>query len=188
MGSSKAKSGIGHAIFKLYSSGIKTNRDVWTYNSSVGKLSKNMKRHIDYCNMQNLSNPKFDPKNAKWSEDLISRLKKHKPLFDKNKIRISLYRPFFKQYLYLDKIYNNSVYRIPQFFPEKYSKNPVICIPDKGKIGMFSTLIINITPDLHIIEQSQCFPLYVYESNKDKKLNITDSTLFEYRKYYSDKK
>ena len=65
-------------------------------------------------------------------------------------------------------MYSIVQYRIPQFFPENYSKNPVILISDKGKIGMFSTLITNITPDLHIIEQSQCFPLYVYDKKKTK--------------------
>ena len=191
MGSSKAKSGIDNAIFKLYSRGMATSRDVWVYNSSIKKLEKNMKIHVDYCNAQNsndLNLKKMDPKKAKWSGEIIDKLKKYTPKFDSGKIRIAMYRPFFKQYLYFDNVLNSAMYRIPQFFPEKYSKNPVICIPDKGKIGMFSTLIINITPDLHIIEQSQCFPLYVYESNKDKKLNVTDSTLFEYRKYYSDKK
>ena len=188
MGSSKSKSRIDHTIFRFYSRGIGTSRDVWAYNSSTNELSKNMKRHIVYCNTQNLNSPKLDPKNAKWTNELSNRLKKQKSNFDKNKIRIALYRPFFKQNLYYDRTFINSIHRIPQFFPEKYSKNPVICISDKGKIGMFSTLITDITPDLHIIEQSQCFPLYVYENNKDKKLNITDSTLFEYRKYYSDKK
>ena len=60
-------------------------------------------------------------------------------------------------------------------------------MPDKGKIGMFSTLIIDIVPDLHIIEQSQCFPLYVYENGKDKKLNITNYALEEFRHYYDKK-
>ena len=168
MGSSKAKSGIGNAIFKLYTSGLKSHRDVWVYNSSFDNLVKNMKLHIDYCNAQNLKHfniKNIESKKAKWSSDLTDKLKKNKPNFDANKIRIACYRPFFKQYMYFDDVFNGVVYRIPQFFPENYSKNPVICISDKGKIGMFSTLITNITPDLHIIEQSQCFPLYVYVYN-----------------------
>ena len=151
MGSSKAKSGIDNAIFKLYSRGMATSRDVWVYNSSIKKLEKNMKIHVDYCNAQNsndLNLKKMDPKKAKWSGEIIDKLKKYTPKFDAGKIRIAMYRPFFKQYLYYDNVLNSAMYRIPQFFPEKYSKNPVICIPDKGKIGMFSTLIINITPDI----------------------------------------
>ena len=186
MGSHKAKSGIDHTIFKFYSRGIGTSRDVWAYNSSINELSKNMKRHIAYCNIQNLNSPKLDSKNAKWTNELTDRLKKQKPNFDKNKIRVSLYRPFFKQNLYYDQTFINSIHRIPQFFPETYSKNLIICIP--FKTGKFSTYITNITPDLNILQANQCFPLYVYENNKDKKPNIFDSTLLEYQKYYSDKK
>ena len=54
IGNKDTKYGGNTAIFKLYTSGIKTHRDVWTYNSSIDELSKNMKLHIDYCNAQNL--------------------------------------------------------------------------------------------------------------------------------------
>ena len=155
-----------NAVFKIYSNGIKTHRDVWVYNSSADALAKNMKLHINYCNNQNLDKPKMDPKHAKWSGDLLVKLKKiGKQSFDKNKIRIVSYRPFFKKYLYFDQIYNGVRYQIPKFFPEKDSENLTICIPDKGKNGMFSSLITDAIPDLHIIEQSQCFPLGVYKDS-----------------------
>ena len=85
-----------------------------------------------------------------------------------NKIRTALYRPFFTQYLYFDKTrtYNEDVHLIPKFFPEGDSENLVICIPDKGKPEMFSTIITDITPDLHVIEQSQFFPLHTYNNNR----------------------
>lgn len=178
----------GNGIFNIFSRCVGTSRDTWAYNSSKKELGKNMKRHINYCTKQNPNNPKFDPKQAQWSSGLSNRLKKSKPKFDQSKIRIALYRPFFKQYMYFDEIYNETQLQIPKFFPENYSKNLVICIPAKGKIGIFSTLIADVTPDYHIIEQSQCFPLYIYENGKDKKLNITDTSLEEYRQYYNNQK
>ena len=92
MGSSKAKSGIGNAIFKLYTSGLKSHRDVWVYNSSM-KIYKNMKLHIDYCNAQNLKHFNIknnESKKAKWSSEITDKLKKNKPNFDVNKIRIAM--------------------------------------------------------------------------------------------------
>ena len=175
-----------NGIFELHSGGISTSRDVWAYNSSKDTLSKNMKQHIDYCNSQNLDKPVFNSKQAKWSSDLSKRLKRSTSIFRRNTIRIALYRPFFKQYLYFDDIYNERQSQIPKIFPENYSKNLVICIADKGKKDIFSTIVTDVTPDLHIIEQSQCFPLYVYENKDDKKENILNSTLTEYRKYYKD--
>ena len=164
MGNKDTKSGKNNnAVFKTYSTGVKTNRDAWTYNSSKVVLSDNMKRHIDYCNKQDLDNLKFDPTQAKWTSDLITKLKNSKPPFDKNKIRIALYRPFFKQYMYFDKTYNSAQHQISKFFPKGDSKNIAIVIPDKGKTEIFSAMVTDITLDLHLIEQLQCFPLRIYD-------------------------
>ena len=179
------------AVFKTYSLGIKTARDSWLYNTSKIELGKNMTTYINYSNNQNLNDPKLiskiDPKHAKWSGELSGQLMKFgKQKFDSNQIRIGLYRPFFKQYLYYDKIFISSVYQIPKLFPENYSKNLVICIP-YNFTGEFSVFITDITPDYHLIASNQCFPLYIYENQKDKKLNITDYIIQKYRQYYNDK-
>jgi predicted helicase len=197
IGSKDGKSGKTNTMFHIYSPGIGTNRDAWVYNFSKEELSKNMKRQIEYCNKQNLNEPKFDKKihdlkQASWSRDLSKRLKKSKPVFDKNKIRLTLYRPFCKQYLYLDDTFNESPGLSLRFFPDNESENLIICIPYKGIGEKFSIMISNTPADLHIIEQSQCFPMYVYDiENKTKKIpkeNITDITLKEYQEFYNDNK
>ena len=187
MGSKETKSGqfLNNSVFKLYSRGIVTSRDTWTYNSSKDVLSKNMKKTIDYCNKQNLKNPIMDPKQAKWSSELTSKLRKTTPRFDKNKIRNSLYRPFFKQYLYYDKTFNEAQYQIPKLFPEKDSNNIVIMIPYHHS-GSPTVFITNITPNLSIVSAGQCFPLYTYE-NGTKQINITDNILNQYQKQYKKK-
>ena len=195
MGNKETKSGKGdeNAIFRMYSNGIKTNRDAWMYNSSKSELPKNMKRHIHYCNKQDLNNPKIDSRQAKWTPGLSDSLTRlgSKPMFEKKLIRIALYRPFFKQYIYFDsKTFIERSGRIPLFFPKARSENLVICVPHKFS-GNFSTLITEITPDLHIIAANQCFPLYTYE-HQDKKTtqkeNITDCTLKEYQTHYRNGK
>ena len=187
MGSKETKSGqfLNNSVFKLYSRGIVTSRDAWTYNSSKDVLSKNMKKTIDYCNKQNLKNPIMDPKQAKWSSELTSKLRKTTPQFDKNKIRNSLYRPFFKQYLYYDKTFNEAQYQIPKLFPKRDSKNIVIMIPYHHG-GSPTVFITNITPNLSIVSAGQCFPLYTYE-NGNKQTNITDYILNQYQNQYKDK-
>ena len=193
MGSREAKSGNGNAIFRTYSLGIVTNRDAWLYNSSKNELSKNMKVHIDYCNAQDLKNPKIDPMQAKWTRDLSKSLARlnSKPKFEKGRIRTALYRPFFRQHVYFEeKAFVHCPYRIPLFFPKACSENLVICIPHKFT-GDFSTIITDITPDLHIIAANQCFPLYTYDQNSKKtmqKENITDYVLNEYQSHYRDSK
>ena len=193
IGNKKTKSGKGgeDAIFRIYSRGIATGRDMWMYNSSKKKLPINMKRHIDHCNKQNLNNPRFDPARAKWTDELSTRLSRleSKPMLEKNLTRIALYRPFFKQYLYFEKkVFITRSYKIPLFFPKSHSENLVICVPYKFT-GNFSAMITNVTPDLHIIAANQCFSLYIYDQRGKKTIkneNITDYALREYRLQYDD--
>ena len=160
MGSKDAKAGKGNAVFGVYSLGVATHRDVWVYNTSKKELSKNMKMHIDYCNSQNINKPIHNPKKARWSSTLTSTLHSHgKQKFTTNKIRHAVYRPFFKQYLYFDRVFNGAMYQIPKFFPENNSENLAIAVPDKGIGEKFSVLMTDVTPDLHFIAQSQTFPL-----------------------------
>lgn len=173
-------------IFKLHSGGVATSRDAWAYNTSIDQLEANMKCHIDYCNSQDLDNPVIDSKQGKWGRGLTQKIKKNKPKYDSNKIRLALYRPFFKQYLYFDttRTFNNEIYQIPKLFPENSTKNLTICIPYKF-IGEFSVLVTDITPDLHVIAANQCFSLYVYASGKQID-NISDTILTAYRSHYAD--
>lgn len=175
-----------YAIFQTYSSGVKTNRDAWMYNSSKINLESNMKQHMEYCNNQDLVNPIFDKKRAKWTQGLSMKLKKNKPTIDKNLIRIAMYRPFFKQWLYFEPVYIESMSRNLSFYPYQDTKNLTICIPYKFT-GEFSTFMINIISDLAVISNGQCFPFYIYEKNGIQKQNIANSTLEEYHNHYNDK-
>lgn len=173
-------------IFKLYSGGVATSRDAWAYNSSIAELETNMKRHIKYCNSQDLVNPTIDPKQGKWGRGLSEKIKKFMPKYNPDNIRTALYRPFFKQHLYFDptRVFNNEIYQIPKIFPMKNSKNLLICLPYKF-IGELSVLATNTTPDLHVIAANQCFPLYIYVNGKSTD-NITDQILRAYREYYTN--
>ena len=191
MGSKETKSGKGdeNAIFQIYSSGLKTNRDAWMYNFSRHELSKNMKRHVSYCNKQDLDNPKIDSRQAKWTGELSDSLARlaSKPEFEKGLIRTALYRPFFKQYVYFEKkAFIHRPYKIPLFFPKARSENLVICVPYKFT-GNFSAFITNITPDLQIIFNGQYFALYTY-NNGSRCDNITDYALKEYQAHYNNGK
>ena len=192
VGNKETKSGkIANSIFKLYSIGTKTHRDVWTFNSSREELSKNMKKTIGYCNKQNLNHPIINSKYVKWSDELATKLKKHKPKFDKNKIRISLYCPFFKQYLYFDSTYNTVQYQIPQIFPTNKSKNEIIMV-SKGH-GVVSSFISNIIPESSVIHHGQCFPMFTYNngggaSKKTSPISHSNNTTISTKIHQSPKR
>ncbi|MCY4490454.1 MAG: hypothetical protein OXC46_03205, partial [Thaumarchaeota archaeon] len=151
-----------NTIFQMFSLGIATHRDAWVYNKSKKILTENIKRHIDFCNSQNLDHVSYNSKLGAWNNELTDDLKKLKQTgkilkFDKKKIRMSLYRPFFKQFLYFEPILITAKYRIPSFFPNN-DKNPTIIVPDKTKDN-FSTMVVEQTPDLEAVHHGQTFPL-----------------------------
>ena len=149
--------------------GYQRGRDAWLYNSSEHELTKNMKRHIDYCNSQNLDSPRIDPRQAKWTAELSGSLARlpTKPVFEGDLIRTALYRPFFKQYVYFEKkAFIHRPYRIPSFYPTGDVGNFSILVSDKIK-GEPSVVITDTTPDIHVHESSQTFPFKVKNQNRE---------------------
>lgn len=188
IGDKETKSGRREqSIFRLYSYGAKTNRDSWAYNSSKNTLTKNMKLHIEYANSQtDPQNPVIDPTKAAFTGGLKKKLEKSKSIFNKLNLRTSLYRPFFKQYLYFDATgtYTENIHRTPWLFPDENAKNLAICIPYSFK-GEFTTFMTNTLPDYGLVFNTQCFPLYNY-TNGTKVDNITDLAINEYQKHYGN--
>lgn len=187
MGDKKDKSAI--VIFENYSSGVKTNRDAWCYNYSYKKLVENMSAMIDVYNQQvrhfltrkededNLTIDDvidLDPTKISWNRSLKNDFAKAKiHLFEKLSINNGLYRPYSKSNLYFNRVFNDMVYQIPQFFPTSKLENKVIAITVTGGKG-FSTIMTDIIPDLHLIGDSQCFPLYLYEKEETQAVNSDD--------------
>lgn len=201
------------SVFSLYSLGVITARDAWAYNCAKAKLGGNMKSMIEFYNseldryreQQGVAAPNLeqflntDPKMISWDGTLKGDLKKLKVgEYSEGKIRLVSYRPFQKQWLYLDRQFNNSVYRMFDCFPEANSENLVICVPGLGVSREFSVLMTNTCPDLGFAStRNQCFPLYCYrEPSEDGLLrgansparteNIPDDTLERFRKHYAD--
>lgn len=173
-----------------------TTRDKWTYTSDKNSLEGNVKRMIEFFNLQIregcTSNPDEDPTRIRWTSDLKEALSKGLfQKFDESKIRVSMYRPFFKQWLYMDSVFNNSVYRMPSYFPEPASENLLICVTGKGETKPFSVLMVDTIPNLHVIAGSQCFPRWVYRTGnrelvENKIDNVSNETVLRFRNHYND--
>jgi len=175
-----------HIIFENYTRGVQTGRDPWCYNYSRSSLVTNVQCMLDFYNQQvvdfadrcgELSKDSAegvakeiiskDPTRIKWTEDLIkdvSRGLQHD--FNANSIRVSIYRPFTKCWMYSNQHLNWSRYMMPKILPDTGEENLVICVSGTGDKLAFSALISGVTPALHMvdIEGSQCFPLYLYDS------------------------
>ena len=177
-------------IFSLNSLGINTNRDAWVYNSSLEKLRVNTNRLV--CNYNSEVYKYIDAiienKNAKiedvisydktrisWSSSLVSQAqRKNKAKYEPDKIYISQYRPFFKQYIYSGEKMIHRSCQWSEIYPNSEMRNLSINITTDVRNG-FYVLISNHITDLSYVAACQCFPLYYYEKNEG---NI--GTLFDF--------
>jgi predicted helicase len=167
---------------KNYSSGVKTNRDPWAYNSSKSNLAGNIERTISFYNsiidqsvLRGDSEPDGsainNPLQISWSWVLRERFKKGiKADFDASRIRSAAYRPFEKTNMYYDRMFNENRYLMPKIFPPSGGSNLAIGIMGLGSRVGFSAIITDLVQDLAMASSngaSQCFPLYVYEIAED---------------------
>ncbi|WP_298445980.1 type ISP restriction/modification enzyme [Ferrimicrobium sp.] len=211
------------AIFEIYSAGVKTNRDAWAYNFSADAVASNMERMIEAYNgevekyqaqVEDLPKSQWpkvedvvdlDPTRVNWDSTLIPEVVKGRVYdFDKVKLRLSLYRPFTKEYCYFDRVFINSVHRLFDLFPTPAHENVVIAVSGIGARIPFSAIATDRLPDIQLLANGQCFPLYYYTPNQDdaaglfggekgavqggyvRREAITDWALKEFRNRYGD--
>ena len=201
----KAKKGVAtNVIFKTYSAGVKTNRDVWACNFNRNVLTENVRRMNDTYNTEvdrwnRQENQReinvddfvvYDDPKISWSRDLKVKLKRGTIAeYAEHKVRTSLYRPFTKSNLYFDRTINDVVYVFPSIFPTAAaeSENRVICVSGIGSNKTFQSLIVDVIPDVQLVSNGQCFPFYTYdEDGTNRRENITNWALAEFRTHYSD--
>ena len=165
----------------LYSRGIATAKDCWCYNFSSAKLEKNMRLTMShYMDCLN-KDPVYDSTKISWGRSMLQAHDKHrKTEFECSHVCTATYRPFCKQYLYFDRLWNDMVYQIPRLFPTPQSKNLVICVPGVGTKKGFMPFIVDTIPDVQLQFNGQCFPLYYYEKNERDALSLFDNSEDEY--------
>ena len=121
------------------------------YNSQVKALAANPNYEID-----------LDPKKMKWDVAQKLGVTKGKLVAEpiKDNVYKSYYRPFFSQYLYFDRFWNNRVYQMPAIFPTNESRNLIICSSGVGS-KEYSCLMVDHIPCLDFLEKTQCFPRWL---------------------------
>jgi predicted helicase len=174
-------------IFKLFSSGIKTQRDEWVYNFSKAELENRMKFFVDVYERKRRTSEElgFD---IKWDMELSRYLERGiSKKFDIGSIVPSIYRPFTKKYVYFDKHFNGRIYQLNQIFIKPNLENKVITI-SCGQRGDFSILATSNIPnlDIYLPDTAQCIPLYRYDKEGNRIDNITDWGLTQFQNYYQN--
>ncbi len=100
----------------------------------------------------------------------------------KERVRLALYRPFNKQWLYWDKTWNDRQCRLPKIFPDKSARNVVINTTTRN----FCSLIGDAIPDKHFIGDANAYPLYYYDDLGNRYNAISGYALNLFRRHYKD--
>ncbi|MCQ2711682.1 DEAD/DEAH box helicase [Helicobacter pylori] len=206
---------IFNTIFDLNSNGVKTSRDPWVYNFSPNALSKSVQKCIETYNAdlkrfnevfreafkqrtkgiksadcyKHLTDREITTDQTKiaWVQNLKTQLIKGKKLddFSQEKISVSLYRPFNKQYFYYERELAWSFYSMKKIFPDKSARNVVINT-GVGNGKDFSALVSDCISDYSLISPNQAYPLYYYDDLGNRYNAISGYALNLFRRHYKD--
>jgi len=117
-----------HTIFKIFSGGVKTNRDEVVYDFDREALVARVREFIENYNAE-VDRWRRAPvhedvdnfvryERIKWSRDLKLDLRRgNYAEFSDSKVRQGLYRPFVREWLFFDRLLNEEVYVMPRIFP-----------------------------------------------------------------------
>lgn len=153
-------------IFTLISHGVNSGRDAWVYQSSRSALESQMRRCIGAFNSEvdgwqaspgadsserAISNRVGrDPREISWSSNLLRSVPRglHSD-FDSSSCVIGAYRPFFRQHLYFDSLWNSRMGANVELFPGR-RPNLVIYSVGMSSAVPFSPFITSEIPNLHL--------------------------------------
>jgi predicted helicase len=195
-------------IFGDFSRGIETCRDEWTYDFHASALESKVRVLVENYNAEvdrwrRAGKPEdvdnfvtYDATRIKWCSRLKEAFRREVGAeFKSDRMRVSLYRPFTKCFVYVDPILTHRRGLFPEAFPNPAAEkeNRLITTTDVAfRAPIFSTMISPCIADLHLcaaVDSHQCFPFYLYdEDGTNRRENITDWALEYFRKHYGDKK
>ncbi|GAA7129173.1 helicase [Helicobacter pylori] len=203
------------SVFDINSMGVTTGRDPWGYNFSPNILTQSVQKCIETYNAdlkrfnavfreafkqrtkgvkpgdlyKHLNDKEITTDKTKiaWVRNLKNQLIKGKKLddFSQEKISVSLYHPFNKQYFYDERELSWSFCSMKKFFPDKSAQNVVINTgAENGKD--FSALVSDFISDRSLISHNQAYPLYYYDDWGRRDYAISGWALNLFRKHYED--
>ncbi|GAA9625287.1 DEAD/DEAH box helicase family protein [Helicobacter pylori] len=203
------------SVFDINSMGVVTGRDPWVYNFSPNALMQNVQKCMDTYNAdlkrfnahfreafkqrtkgvkkadlyKHLNDREITTDKTKiaWTCALKNHLLKNKNLQEshKDRVRLVLYRPFNKQWLYFDKNLNERQSQFSKIFPDKDAQNVVINT-GVGNGKNFSALVSDAISDCYLISHTQAYPLYYYDGLGNRHYAISGYALNLFRKRYED--
>ena len=174
----------GDAVFRVYSGGLKTNRDAWCYNADSARLEDNVQRLIETYEVERAAGrtsgeATTDGSLISWSGSLSGALDRGMQIsFDPTRIRDASYRPFEAMHVYFDSKMNERRYQLPSLLPSRASRNMGFYSLNPGAEKPFAVLVVDRIPDVAFYGSNagQFFARWRYEKVEagDRMLALDD--------------
>ena len=153
------------AVFRLFSSGVKTDRDEWVFDFDIGSLRAKALFFADTYNaLLDAKDESYDP-SIKWSRDLRNEFKRGRRIVysDEKRVR-SLYRPFALKHHFADFTMNDVLTRnhYEMFAQDLARPNRLICVRGLGTYKPFDVMATDRLVEHQLLMNMQCLPLYRY--------------------------
>ena len=183
-------------IFKLFSQGLKTNRDEWVFDFLPEQVARRTCYLIDSYNSQlaELAG-KVDKSNVasrvhcniKWTRKLKNQFVAGKALqFDRKNIVETIYRPFTKRFAYFAWELNEDWYQLDSIF--RGEPNPTIAFLCVFSSNPLAAMAITQPFDYCLLKMgnggTECLPFWRYDKHGNRHDNITDWALDQFKKHY----
>lgn len=177
------------AIFRVFASGIKTNRDDWVYDFSEETLA----RKVEYLGRKFLerqgkgAEAEFEP-TIKWSQDLKLKLARGVTEAEmEGRTVASLWRPYVRKLYWANRILSD---RLTQHHFAFYGE--ILQLPNSGfvfsvgKRANPSVLATSTPPnyDMFVPDVAQLVCFHLYDPNGQRRDNITDWALDQFQFHY----
>ncbi|GAA6851046.1 DEAD/DEAH box helicase family protein [Helicobacter pylori] len=166
------------------------NADLKRFNAHFREAFKQRTKGVkpgDWYKHLNDNEITTDKTKIAWTCSLKQKFIKNKNLQESSEecVRLALYRPFNKQWLYWDKNLNERQHQLPKIFPNKHAQNVVINT-GVGNGKDFSALVSDFISDYSLISPTQAYPLYYYDDWGNRHYAISGYALNLFRKHYGD--
>jgi len=176
------------AVFRVFSNGMKSNRDDWVFDFDVHNLRNKALFFADIYNELLDKNDRSYPSVIKWSRDLRNEFGRGRRVVYSEANRIqSIYRPFVAKQYFADFTMNDVLTRnhYEMFGKDLKQPNKVVNFCVNGK--HFYALATDGIADFHFTGDTQCLPLYRYTGDGERVNNITEWGLRRINAHYRSK-
>lgn len=161
------------SFFKMNGPAMSSGRDCWVYNFSKKGLNSEISRLIENYNLQiGLPEVNMNETEISWTANLRKYWEKGLLLENSGTCSIDMYRPYCKQWSYLDE----KLFERPGIYLKYLLKREgdVYMLISKGGTKDMTALVSNYAADYHYAGDTHVFPLYWYEESKNQPRSLFD--------------